>query len=124
MQLIDLQITPECLPVTIPSLRKALGLSDTPRVAIVGCRGKTTALFYLVREYPPPVIVTATSHLEIFQTKQADQHLYFDESSNSDKSLPLDISGVTLFSGPKNNRSVAGLDVDTPEDYQQLIMET
>jgi len=94
----------------MPSLRNALGLSDAPRMAFVGSGGKSTALFYLAREYPPPVIITATSHLEIFQAKQADHHFYYDDSLGRDGKLPLDISGVTLFSGPKNNRSVAGLE--------------
>ena len=107
MQLSDLQLT---LSVMLPSLRMALGLSDTPRVAFVGSGGKSTALFRLAREYPPPVIVTVTSHLEFFQAKQADHHFYFDGSVGWDRKLPLDYSGVTLFSGPKNNRSVAGLE--------------
>ncbi len=108
MQLSNLEIT---LPVMIPSFRMALGLSAAPRVAFVGSGGKSTALFYLAREYPPPVIVTATSHLEIFQAKQADHHFHYDNSLGWDGKLPLDISGLTLFSGPKNNRSVAGLEV-------------
>jgi molybdenum cofactor cytidylyltransferase len=107
MQLSNLEIT---LPVMIPSLRMALGLSAAPRVAFVGSGGKSTALFYLAREYPPPVIVTATSHLEIFQARQADHHFYYDDSLGWDGKLPLDISGLTLFSGPKNDRSVAGLE--------------
>lgn len=97
------------LPVMIPSLRAALGLNATPRVAFVGSGGKSTALFHLAQEYPPPVIVTATSHLEIFQAKQADHHFYYDDSLGWDGKLPSDISGINLFSGPQSNRSVAGL---------------
>jgi molybdenum cofactor cytidylyltransferase len=107
MQFSELQLT---LPVMIPSLRNAFGLSNVPRVAFVGSGGKSTALFHLAREYPTPVIVTATSHLEIFQAKQADHHFYFDDLLGWDGKLPLDFSGVTLFSGPKTNRSVAGLE--------------
>jgi molybdenum cofactor cytidylyltransferase len=123
MILTNPHITPECLPVMLPSLRKALGLNTIPRVAFVGSGGKTTALFYLAREYPPPVIVTATSHLEFFQTKHADQHFYFDEFLALDKSLPSDISGVTLFSGPKNNRSVLGLEAGPLNQILSLANE-
>ena len=68
------------LQVVLPSLKAALGLGETPRIAFVGSGGKTAALFHLAREYASPVIVTSTSRLEIFQTKQADHHFQFDES--------------------------------------------
>ncbi len=110
MQLTDFK--KRSLPVLLPSLKNALGLGDAPRVAFVGSGGKSTALFYLAREYPPPVIVTATSHLEIFQAKQADHHFYCDNSLDWNSIPPLNVSGVTLISGQKNNRSVAGLKAD------------
>jgi len=110
MQLSDRPLT---LPVLLPSLKNALGLGDTPRVAFVGSGGKSTALFHLAREYPPPVIITATSHLEVFQARLADQHFYYDDSLDWNRTLPFGISGVTLFSGPKSNRSVAGLEADS-----------
>jgi molybdenum cofactor cytidylyltransferase len=120
MQLSDLQLT---LPVMIPSLRNAFGLSNVPRVAFVGSGGKSTALFHLAREYPPPVIVTATSHLEIFQAKRADHHFYYDDLLGRDGKLPLDFFGVTLFSGPKNNRSVAGLEAASLRQVLSLADE-
>lgn len=97
------------LQVVLPSLKAALGLGETPRVAFVGSGGKTTALFQLAKEYASPVIVTATSRLEIFQAKLADHHFQFDESLGWDRSMPISLSGITLFSGTKSMRSVAGL---------------
>ena len=90
-----------------------LELGNSPRVAFAGSGGKTTALFTLAREYSSPVLVTVTSHLELFQTKLADAHIYCDNSPVWQNHLPQDIFGVTLFSGPKNNRSVAGLKTDS-----------
>ena len=98
------------LQVVLPNLRAALGLGEAPRVAFVGSGGKTTALFHLAREYASPVVVTATSHLEIFQTKQADHHFQFHEALGWNRSLPTNLSGITLFSGSKSARSVAGLE--------------
>ncbi len=120
MQLSDLELT---LPVMIPSLRMALGLSDAPRIAFVGSGGKSTALFQLAREYPPPVILTATSHLEIFQARRADHHFCYNDSLDWDLRFPLDISGVTLFSGPQSNRSVAGLETVTLHQVLSLADE-
>jgi molybdenum cofactor cytidylyltransferase len=109
MQLAKLKLTTP-LQVVIPSLRSTLGLGETPRVAFVGAGGKSTALFHLAREYASPVVVTATSHLELFQIKQADQHFQFDQSSGWNESLPTGLSGITLFSGIQSTRSVAGLE--------------
>lgn len=67
-------------------------------------------MFQLAREYQIPVIVTATSHLEIVQTWQADRHFYLDNDATNLIPLPELSPGVTLFSGPKNSRSVAGLE--------------
>ena len=108
MQLTKLKLSTP-LRVVLPSLKAALGLGETPRVAFVGSGGKTTALFHLAREYSSPVIVTATSRLEIFQTKQADHHFQFEEFLGWNRPLPTKLSGVTLFSGIKSTRSVTGL---------------
>lgn len=95
-----------------PNLRTALGLGTTPRVAFVGAGGKTTTIFRLAKEYPSPVIVTATSHLELFQTKLANHHFLLDETLDLPGDLADEISGITLFSGTQSERSVAGLEGD------------
>ena len=67
-------------------------------VAFVGAGGKTTALFRLARELPPPVIVSATSHLGIWQIPLADRHIIAtDPVSLGD--LERDLSGVILVTG-------------------------
>lgn len=101
----------------IPDLKTALGLGDAPRVAFVGAGGKTTALFRLAREYRSPVLAAATAHLELWQTDLADAH--FCCSDSQDGALPVlpSIQGVTLFTGERNNRSVAGLG---PTGLQQV----
>lgn len=48
-------------------------------IAFVGAGGKTTAMFHLARELQTtnglPIIVTATTHLGVWQTSLADQHI-------------------------------------------------
>lgn len=91
--------------------REAHGASNIPHVAFVGLGGKSTALFYLALEYPSLVIITATSHLELFQARLADRHYQYDDSFGWDVNLPSELSGATLFSGPQSTRSVAGLKI-------------
>jgi molybdenum cofactor cytidylyltransferase len=98
------------------NLKTALGLGEIPRVAFVGSGGKSTALFQLAREYASPVIITASSHLEFCQTKWGDQHFYYNEVKERFEQLRL--SGITLFSGSKNSRSVRGLE---PDSLQKIL---
>lgn len=53
-------------------LLEALQVDLPARVALVGAGGKTTALFQLARQLPPPVIVTTTTHLGRDQLSLAD----------------------------------------------------
>lgn len=78
-------------------------------------------MFQLAREYPPPVIVSVTSHLELFQTGFADFHYFYDSAKSDD--LPAELSGVSLFSGPRNNRSVLGLEADSLHQVLSLADE-
>jgi len=91
----------------ISNLKSTLRLGDTPRLALVGAGGKTTALFHLAREYGSPVIVANTAHMEIWQLALADRHFYCLDSQMP--RLPEQMSGVTLLTGARNSRSVAGL---------------
>lgn len=82
------------------NLTTALRLGSSPRVALVGGGGKTTALFTLAREIPSPVIVAATTHMAIEQMALADQHVIINDT------LPIELlppSGVTFFTGPEND---------------------
>lgn len=90
-------------------LRAALSITSTSRIAFVGSGGKSTAIFRLARQHDTPVIISATSHLEISQTKQADRHFCMDNETLDDFSFPEAFPGITLFSGPRGERSVSGL---------------
>lgn len=91
----------------ISSLKSALRLGATPRLALVGAGGKTTALFQLAREYDSPVLVANTSHMELWQLALADTHFYFLDSQVPQ--LPRLLPGMTLLTGARNSHSVAGL---------------
>ncbi len=80
-------------------LKQALRLSDTACLAFVGSGGKTTALFQLARELSPPVIVTATTHLHVDQTKLADSHWIAEEPKDL-VDLEEKLRGVMLVTGP------------------------
>lgn len=68
------------------------------RLALVGAGGKSTALFELARQLPPPVLLTSTTHLAEEQIRLADRHLYVDgpeDLADLERALPE----VTLLTG-------------------------
>lgn len=87
------------------SLAQTLRVDAAPCVAFIGAGGKTTALFQLSRQLPSPVIVTATSHLGIWQTKQADRHIVTDSPAPIE-ALEHGLEGVILITGePDGDRT-------------------
>ncbi len=78
-------------------------------IAFVGAGGKTTALFQLARELPPPVVVTATTHLHVGQIKLADSHC-FGEKLEDLSDLEDNLRGVMLVTGPVDGDRTKGLD--------------
>ena len=80
------------------TLARALRVSSSPCLAFIGAGGKTTAMFQLARELPSPVIVTATSHLGIWQTEFADTHI-IAESPAPLEELEHGLKGVILVTG-------------------------
>ena len=80
-------------------LAKALRAGSTPCVAFIGAGGKTTAMFQLARQLPPPVIVTATSHLGIWQISFADKHI-ISETPAPLEEIEHGLQGVILVTGP------------------------
>lgn len=64
-------------------------------IAFVGAGGKTTAMFQLARELGTKVIVTATSHLGVWQTPLADRHIV----AGSPHDIGEFEAGVTLVTG-------------------------
>ena len=96
-------------------LSRALRLSpqlDTHRgraIAFVGAGGKTTAIFQLARELPPPVLVTTTTHIGAWQIPLADQHLVAQKISDMDNH---EFSGVMLITDSIQGDRAVGVKVD------------
>jgi molybdenum cofactor cytidylyltransferase len=84
------------------NLTTALRIGSTPRIALVGGGGKTTAMFTLAREQSSPVLVASTAHMAVEQLALADQHFFVNALSDlaaCERQLP---AGVTIFTGPEN----------------------
>ncbi|MBI4761196.1 MAG: putative selenium-dependent hydroxylase accessory protein YqeC [Chloroflexi bacterium] len=62
------------------TLARALRMEPAACAVFIGAGGKTTAMFKLARELPA-AIVTATTHLGIWQTSLADRHIATDEDT-------------------------------------------
>jgi molybdenum cofactor cytidylyltransferase len=90
------------------NLTQALRLGTTPRLALVGAGGKSTALFQLARELPPPVIVTATTHLDVDQIKLADSH-WIGEKPEDLACLEENLRGVMLVTGMVDGDRTTGV---------------
>ena len=80
------------------SLVHALRAGSSPSIAFIGAGGKTTAMFQLARELQQPVIVTATSHLGVWQTRRADRHIVAQTPAALEK-LEYGLTGITLITG-------------------------
>ena len=93
------------------NLAQALRLGNTPCLALVGAGGKSTALFQLARELPPPVIVTATTHLNIDQIKLANSH-WIGEKPEDLAGLEENLCGVMLVTGLMDEDRTTGLNAN------------
>jgi molybdenum cofactor cytidylyltransferase len=82
----------------ILSIRQALRAEQHACIAFIGAGGKTTAMFQLARSLPPPVIVTATSHLGAWQTGMSDRHIVSDSPAPLEE-LEHGLQGVVLVTG-------------------------
>lgn len=71
-----------------------------------GAGGKTTAMFQLARELQPPVIVSATTHLGVWQIPLADEHIIAKTPKDLKKFSPR---GVTLVTGELEENRTKGL---------------
>jgi molybdenum cofactor cytidylyltransferase len=80
------------------SLAQALRVNSSACVAFIGAGGKTTAMFQLARQLRSPVIITATSHLGVWQIGQADQHI-ITESPGPLEELEHGLKGIILVTG-------------------------
>src|SRR5687768_2741042 len=96
----DVQIERCIMTIMNITLAKALRTeSSSPCIAFIGAGGKTTAMFQLARELPAPVIVTATSHLGIWQIPLADKHVIAETPAPLEE-IEYGIQGVILVTGP------------------------
>lgn len=87
------------------SLARALHASQTSSIAFVGAGGKSTAMFELAREFAGTIIVTATSHLGVWQIPLADFHI-IAKDQDSLNSSDLDKNGIILITGEiEDNRT-------------------
>lgn len=100
-------------------LSKALRISSTSSslsqsgefetIAFVGAGGKSTALFQLARELRPPAMVSATTHLGVWQIPLVDQHRIVKTKGDIQKISPR---GVTLVTGEIEGDRTKGLGFD------------
>jgi molybdenum cofactor cytidylyltransferase len=94
------------------NLFKALRLSKTPRIAFVGAGGKTSALSTLAQELPKPLVVSTTTHLGIWQTEFADQHIIISNDTNW-KFIEDNLSnGIILITQNPDGDRLPGLSID------------
>jgi molybdenum cofactor cytidylyltransferase len=99
-------------------LAKALRVSSPPCLAFIGAGGKTTAMFQLAKELQAPVIVTATSHLGIWQTHFADRHMITDTPAPLEE-LEHGLQGVILITGEIEGERTRPIDADLLRWLQQ-----
>src|SRR5665648_395732 len=94
------------------NLLQALRLSKTPRVAFVGAGGKTSAISILSQELSKPLVVSTTTHLGIWQTGFADQHIIISDDTNWEIIEDNFSSGITLITQNPDGNRLPGLSID------------
>src|SRR5262245_16345836 len=96
------------------SLSRALRTTTSSSIAFTGAGGKTTAMFQLAREFSKqwPVILTASSHLGMWQVPLADKHM-IAESPETLKNLQPDLQGIILITSPINKDRTKPLNEET-----------
>lgn len=111
-------------------LVQALRYPPTPRLALVGAGGKTSALFQLARElletpnepsHKKAVLVTATTHLATNQLLLADHHFTIHTPEDFER-LEIQLpNGVILITGtPAGEDRVSGLNLATIDRVYEL----
>ena len=83
-------------------------------VAFVGAGGKTTSLFQLARELTPPMIVSATTHLGVWQIPLADKHIVATTPAPLE-AIENNLSGVILVTGEIKDDRTGPLDDNVME---------
>jgi molybdenum cofactor cytidylyltransferase len=102
-------------------LARALRISGVPRLAFAGAGGKTTALFRLAHELPPPVLVSSTTHFAAWQLHLADQHYSLSNPQDVANLDTANLSGVICLTGETAEpERVSGLDLPTLNHVHSL----
>ena len=92
------------------NLVRALRLDDPQCIAFVGAGGKTSAMFQLARQYPPPVILTTTTHIGTWQAKFADSHYQLNIDADIEQIVGARLSEVILLTGQESeDKRLSGL---------------
>lgn len=102
-------------------LVQALRLSTTPKIALVGSGGKTTAIFRIADQLPKPVIISTTTHLSPEQIAIADYYYAIesvDEIFQVFEGLPKKVLVIT--SRTIENDRVCGLSAPIMEEVISL----
>ena len=88
------------------------------RLSLTGGGGKSSALFQLGRQLPPPVLLTASTHLAVSQLAQADRHFLVRSVAELKALEERLFEGVILLAGPdEGSPRTLGL---TPEILDML----
>jgi molybdenum cofactor cytidylyltransferase len=91
-------------------LKRGLDLEGGEAVAFVGSGGKTSAMFELAAELAPPVLLSTTTHLGVWQAGLADQHHVITSSKELQK-INFNFEKTVLLTGPvSTNQRFSGLD--------------
>jgi len=90
-------------------LAQGLKLSGGEAVAFVGAGGKTSAMFALADELPPPVLLTTTTHLGVWQAQMADRHHVITSPEAFQDSIDVDVKTVLITGPVEGNERLTGL---------------
>jgi len=91
------------------TLAKALRISNHACIAFAGAAGKTTAMFKLARELTPPLIVTSTTHLGVWQIPLAGKHIIAELPAPLEE-IEHGLNGIVLVTGPIQNDKTTPID--------------
>ncbi|MDW7755274.1 MAG: selenium cofactor biosynthesis protein YqeC, partial [Brevefilum sp.] len=105
-------------------LAKALNLSSGDSVAFAGAGGKTSAMIALARELDPPVVLTTTTHLGVWQAGFADIHMVVTKPEEIRSDL-LNEKKIILVTGPAGDDDrLRGLSGKSLEKLQFLCKQS
>jgi len=94
-------------------IKEALRLKDSPKLALVGAGGKTSALFQIASHYSGRVIITTSTHLSVDQTQWGDVHFIPTSIDNLQEFLDKTPRGIITLTGPIVGERATGLSIET-----------